>query len=288
MTGTEIEFNADIGEGFGVWAAPMQIWRADLERGGSLDPEAGGSLPSIERVMHLVSSVNLSCGFHAGDPYLIKRYVAAAKAAGCAIGAHPSYPDLAGFGLRYMDMGSEELQAIVQYQLGALEGFLRMEGMMLHHVKCHGALYNRAVKDQVVADAVVEAVVRYREGLPLYGFPYSCLEQAAERFGVPFVREAFSDRAYHENGSLVDRRRGDAMITDPALVIARVLRMAREGRVDTVEGSDIELNPATICFHADTPAVLEFLEGSIRILKSHNVVVRRDSLAAARNENAVQ
>ncbi len=276
MTAREIEFNADLGEGFGVWAAPTQIWRADLERGGSLDAPDGPQ-PSILRVMQLVSSVNLACGFHGGDPYLMKHYVAAAKAAGCAIGAHPSYPDLAGFGLRYMDMSSGEIQAMVQYQLGALEGFLRMEDLKLNHVKCHGALYNRSVKDQVVADALVEAVARYRSDLPLYGFPYSCVEHAAKRKGLPFVREAFSDRAYHQDGTLVDRRRTDAMITEPAPVVERVVGMVETGKVRSVESSDVTLDPGTICFHADTPAVIAFLEGCHAALKERGVSVRRDT-----------
>ncbi|MBJ3776029.1 5-oxoprolinase subunit PxpA [Acuticoccus mangrovi] len=255
-----IDFNADIGEGYGVWAGPNQIWRADLERGGpidSIDPPT-----AVERIMRMVSSVNLACGFHAGDPYLIKRYVAAAKAAGCRVGAHPSYPDLAGFGLRFMDMGDDELKAVIQYQMGALDGFLRMEGMTLSHVKCHGALYNRAGQDERIATTLAEAVAEYREGLPLYGLPFSAMEAAAERVGVPFVREAFSDRAYHANGALVDRRRTDAMVLAPEAVVDRVTRMAAEGVVRSIEGDDVRLDPGTICFHADTPPVLAFLAGA--------------------------
>jgi UPF0271 protein len=263
----EIEFNADIGEGLGVWPAPMQVWRFDLDREGALSPEGdSATIPRIECVLHMISTVNLACGFHAGDPYLIKRYVAAAKAAGCTVGAHPSYPDLAGFGLRYMDLTPGEIQAVVQYQLGALEGFLQMEGMRLHHVKCHGALYNRAVKDQVIADALSEAVAAYRSDLPLYGFPHSCMEEAANRLGIPFVREAFADRAYHVDGALVDRRRPDAMILDADAVAARVLQLSRSGTVATVDGGPISLDPGTICFHADTPNVIVFLERSYSAL----------------------
>jgi UPF0271 protein len=255
-----IDFNADIGEGYGVWASPNQMWRADLERGGpieSADPPLPASL-----VMQLVSSVNLACGFHAGDPYLIKRYVQAAKEAGCRVGAHPSYPDRAGFGLRFMDIGGEELKANVQYQIGALDGFLKMEGMTLAHVKCHGALYNVSSKDDKVARALAEAIAEYRPGLPLFGQGGSCIEQAAASAGVPFVREAFSDRAYHADGALVDRRRIDAMVVEPALVVERVARMATEGVVQSIEGSDVVLAPGTICFHADTPGVIAFLQAA--------------------------
>ncbi len=269
---TEIEFNADIGEGFGVWPAPVQPWRSELLRGGSVDPgdRQGGV---IESVLRLVSTVNLACGFHAGDPYLIKRYVAAAKAAGCTIGAHPSYPDTAGFGLRYMEMPSAELQAIVQYQLGALDGFLRMEGMALHHVKCHGALYNRSAEDQALADALADAVGAYRGDLPLYGLPGSCLEHSANRAGIPFLGEAFADRAYHANGTLVDRSRTGALVTDPDAVAERVLRMARTGTVVPIDGDAISLEPGTICFHADTPGVVEFLTQSRRLVQDAGIRV---------------
>lgn len=274
---SDIEFNADLGEGFGVWPSPMQVWRFDLERGGTVDPSESGEGLVVERILRMVSSVNLACGFHAGDPYLIKRYVAAAKAADCAIGAHPSYPDLAGFGLRYMDLTPEEIQAMVQYQLGALEGFLQMEDMSLHHVKCHGALYNRSVEDQIVADAVADAVAAYRSDLPLYGFPHSCMEEAANRAGVPFVREAFSDRAYHHSGALVDRRRPDSMILDPQAVADRVVQMAKSGTVATIDGNEIALEPTTICFHSDTPNVIGFLEKSHAALGREGIRVSRCS-----------
>lgn len=275
MPTRQIEFNADIGEGLGVWPAPMQVWRFDLDRNGPLDPQSDEGLTSVERIMRMISTVNLACGFHAGDPYLMKRYVSAAKAAGCTIGAHPSYPDTAGFGLRYMDLTPGEIEAVVQYQLGALEGFLRIEGMAIHHVKCHGALYNRAVKDEIVAKALAEAVGRYRNGLPLYGFPGSCMEDAADRAGVPFVRECFADRAYHQDGSLVDRRRPDAMVLDPGAVAERVVEMAIHGTIKTVEGGQISLKPQTICYHADTPGALAFLAQSHAALKNVGIRVER-------------
>ncbi|HYF40218.1 MAG TPA: 5-oxoprolinase subunit PxpA [Gemmatimonadales bacterium] len=266
-----LEFNADLGEGLGVWAAPMQVWRADLERGGPLDPVDGTPASSLSAVLKSISAVSLACGFHAGDPYLIKRYIAAAKQAGCTIGAHPSYPDLAGFGLRYMELAPAEIEAIVQYQVAALDGLLRVEGIELHHVKCHGALYNRAAKDPIVASAVAAAVAAFRRDLPLYGLPGSCLEEAAIHLGIPFLREAFADRAYHQDGSLVDRRRSDAMILDADAVAQRVLRMAQSGTIVTIEGAELSLDPQTICFHSDTPNVFDFLEKSRRALESAGV-----------------
>jgi UPF0271 protein len=172
-----------------------------------------------------------------------------------------------------MDIGKNELVAIIQYQLGALEGILRMEGMTLSHVKCHGALYNRARHDAEVAAAVVEAVGGYRDNLPLYVLPFSCVEEAAAHAGVPFVREAFADRAYHENGALVDRRRADAMVLDTDEVAKRVVDMAVNGKVTSVEGVRIKLNPDSICFHADTPPVIAFLESAHRSLSAAGIRV---------------
>jgi UPF0271 protein len=148
-----------------------------------------------------------------------------------------------------------------------------MEGMTLHHVKCHGALYNRAVKDEVVAKALAEAVAAYRSDLPLYGFPKSCMEDAANKAGIPFVREAFADRAYHTDGSLVDRRRADSMILQSDLVAERVAEMAKSGMVTTIEGDRISLMPKTICFHADTPDVMSFLEKCLAALQKGNIQV---------------
>lgn len=254
----QVEFNADIGEGYGVWALPNMVWRADLERGGGLEPSAPSD--SVVGVMRQVDCVNLACGFHAGDPLLIKSYIQVAKAHGCRIGAHPSYPDTAGFGLRYMEMSEPELKAMVQYQLAAMDGLVRMEGLALNHVKFHGALSNRTAQDPELARIVGEAVAEFRADLPIYVFPYSHLERGALAAGLPIRREAFADRAYHQDGRLVDRRRRDSMVLDPAAVAARVARMIREGVVRSIEGPDVRLDPHTVCFHADTPGVLDFLE----------------------------
>lgn len=254
-----IDLNADMGEGFGVYPAPMQVWRAELERGGPLAPE-NPRITTPRQVMERVSSVSLACGFHAGDPLLIKEYVALAAETGCAVGAHPSLPDRAGFGNRYMELAPEDLKAVLQYQIGALAGFLSLWKIPLNHVKTHGAIYNRSMVDERVAQTVAEAVAEYDDRAALYGLPDSALEAAASRLGLPYKREGFADRAYHRSGQLVDRRREDAMVLDPELVGRRVAEMAGEGTVLTVEGDRIRIAPETICFHPDTPGMITMLE----------------------------
>src|SRR5918994_3598578 len=170
-----LDLSADMGEGYGVYPAPMQLWRADMQRGGEIVPSVV-DLPSPRRVMELVSSISLACGFHGGDPLLIKEYVDVAAQTACGVGAHPSFPDRAGFGNRYMEIPARELKAIIQYQLGAVAGLLATQGLSLHHVKCHGSLYNRSMIDESLAVSVAEAVAEYDASLPLYGLPDSALE----------------------------------------------------------------------------------------------------------------
>ncbi len=271
-----IHLNADLGEGFGVYPAPMQVWRAQLDRGGELVP-ATAELPSPQRIMESVSAVNLACGFHAGDPLLIKESVALAAETGCGVGAHPSFPDRAGFGNRYMELSPGDLKAMLQYQFGVLEGFLRIYRLPLSHVKCHGALYNRSMSDETLARTVAEAVAEYDPAIPLYGLPDSALQTAAEWLGVPFVREGFADRAYHQNGQLVDRRRDDAMVLDPEAVAQRVTDMAREGTVTTIDGPVIKIDPQTVCFHPDTPGMMAMLESTRQHLTEAGITVSRAS-----------
>ena len=267
-----LDLSADIGEGYGVYPAPMQPWRAEMQRGGALVPSAADP-PSPHRIMELVSSVSLACGFHGGDPLLIKEYIDVAAQTGCRVGAHPSFPDRAGFGNRYMEVPSRELRAIIQYQLGAVTGLLTIRGLPLHHVKCHGALYNRSMVDESLARTVAEAVAEYDASLPLYGLPDSALEDVARRLGLPFWREGFADRAYHEDGSLVDRDRDDAMVLDARRVAERVVRMAKGGSVVCVEGTEVSVMPKTICFHPDTPGMMPMLEGARQHLAGAGVAV---------------
>jgi 5-oxoprolinase (ATP-hydrolysing) subunit A len=271
-----LDLSADIGEGYGVYPAPMQPWRAKMQRGGEIVPSVV-DFPSPRRIMNLVSSVSLACGFHGGDPLLIKEYIEVAAQTGCGVGAHPSFPDRAGFGNRYMEIPGRELKAIIQYQLGAVAGFLAIRRLPLHHVKCHGALYNHSMVDEALAQIVAEAVGEYDASLPLYGLTDSALEHVTGRLGLPFWREGFADRAYHEGGSLVDRKRDDAMVLDPHQVAERVTRMVKEGVVWSVEGAEVHVIPKTICFHPDTPGMIQMLEKARRLLTERGVMVDKET-----------
>jgi UPF0271 protein len=261
-----IELNADFGEGFSVYPMPAQVWRAEFDNGGALVPSRDTPALPMEEYLGYLSSVNLSCGFHAGDPLLIKRYVAIALEAGCSIGAHVSFPDLAGFGNRYMKMAPDDLKAVLQYQLGALGGLVAMHDRRLSHVKAHGALYNYSMVEAPLAAAVAEAVAEFDDELFVYGLTGSEMETAAERKGVPFLREGFSDRAYHSTGLLVDRAQDRAMVLDADAVAERVLLMARKGVVRSIEGDEVVIRPQTISFHSDTPNAWQMLTASVSAL----------------------
>jgi 5-oxoprolinase (ATP-hydrolysing) subunit A len=270
-----LDLSADIGEGCGVYPVPMQPWRIEMQRGGTLVPSVV-DLPSPRRIMELVSSVSLACGFHGGDPLLMKEYVGVAAETGCGVGAHPSFPDRAGFGNRYMEIPARELKAILQYQVGAVAGFLAMQDLPMHHVKCHGALYNRSVVDEALARTVAEAVAEYDTTLPLYGLPDSALEDAAVRLGLPFWPEGFADRAYYEDGCLVDRSQDNAMVLDPQTVAKRVVLMAKNGTVLSSTGTEVRITPRTVCFHPDTPGMMEMLQAARRLLTEAAVRIDND------------
>jgi UPF0271 protein len=226
-----IDINADLGEGFGVW-------------------KLGDDLA----LLHLVTSANVACGFHAGDPLIMRRVCAAAVEQGVAIGAQVSYRDLAGFGRREIDVAAEELTAEVLYQLAALDGIARTCGGRVSYVKPHGALYNRIVRDPVQAAAVVEAVAAYDPGLPLLTLPGAKVYDVAGPLTV--VAECFADRAYTPEGTLVSRREPGAVLHDPAEVADRAVRMATEGTVTAVDGSTIHLRARSLCVHGDTPGAV--------------------------------
>ena len=228
-----MDLNSDLGEGYGHW-----------------------TLGDDDALLEVVTSANVACGFHAGDPATIDRTVRTAVERGVAIGAQVSYPDLVGFGRRDMDVPPDDLTADVLYQLGALDAFARAAGSRVRYVKPHGALYNRIAGDPVQAAAVVEAIRRYGPALPLLTLPGSVAMQAAGAAGIAAVGEGFADRAYTADGRLQSRREPGAVLHDPDLVAARALRMATEGRVETVGGGEVAVEIRSLCVHGDTPGAV--------------------------------
>lgn len=234
MTWTSIDLNADLGEGFGRWR-----------------------LTEDEQLLSVVTSANVACGFHAGDAVTMRRVCALAAERGVRIGAQVSYRDLAGFGRRAMDVPAEELAAEVAYQIGALEVFARAAGTRVSYVKPHGALYNRVVRDEEQAQAVVDGVLLSGERLPLLGLPGSRLHTVAEKAGLPVVTEAFGDRAYTAEGTLVPRGQEGAVVTDPSEVVERSVSMARFGTVTSHCGQSVAVRARSLCLHGDTPGAVD-------------------------------
>jgi len=230
-----VDLNCDMGESFGAYR-----------------------IGADDEVLPFVTSANVACGFHGGDPAAMRRTIANAKTHGVAVGAHPGFLDLAGFGRRNIDVTPEETYDLVVYQVGALMGFARAAGITLQHVKAHGALYNMAVGREDLAAAIARAVRDVDSGLAMFGLPDSHLVTAADAVGLRAVNEAFADRNYMPDGSLVSRRRPDAHVTDVAEAARRAIRMVREGRVRAVGGSDIPIKADTICIHGDGPHAVEF------------------------------
>jgi 5-oxoprolinase (ATP-hydrolysing) subunit A len=229
-----VDLNSDLGEGYGRWA-----------------------LGDDAALLGLVTSANVACGFHAGDPATIDRTVRTAVERGVSVGAQVSYPDLVGFGRREIDVEPADLTADVLYQLGALEAFARAAGDRVRYVKPHGALYNRIARDPVQAAAVVDAIRRYDPALPLLTLPGSAAMEAAREAGVPAVGEGFADRAYTADGRLVSRREPGAVLQDPGQVAARAVVMATERRVESVDGTEVEVGVRSLCVHGDTPGAVD-------------------------------
>jgi UPF0271 protein len=204
-------------------------------------------------VMASISSANIACGFHGGDPVVMRRTVRLARAAGVAVGAHPGLPDLAGFGRREMRVSPQEVEDMVLYQVGALAAIADSEEVSLHHVKAHGALYNMAARDRALADAIARAIRAFDRSLIMFGLHGSELLRAGAAAGLTVAAEGFADRAYAADGSLASRSLPGAVIHEVDTVVARALRMAIEGRVMATDGSDITLRVDTLCLHGDTP-----------------------------------
>jgi 5-oxoprolinase (ATP-hydrolysing) subunit A len=225
-----IDLNCDMGESFGAY-----------------------TIGADEAVMANITSANVACGYHGGDPGVMRRTVRLARQAGVAVGAHPGFPDLAGFGRREMQMAAEDVEDMVLYQIGALAAIARSEGVQLAHVKPHGALYNMAVADKAIAAAIARAAAAFDPGLIFFALPGSELARAAAGVGLQVALEGFADRAYEPDGRLTPRSRHGAVIHDVNDVVVRAVRLATEGKIIAANGSRLDMRVDTICTHGDTP-----------------------------------
>ena len=251
MTALRIDLNSDVGESFGAW-----------------------SMGHDEELIPLATSVNIACGAHAGDPLVMERTVRLARQHGVALGAHPGYPDLAGFGRRRLAMEPPELEASILYQVGALAAFARAEGSELRHVKPHGALYNTAAEDPEVARPIARAVRRFSRDIVLVGLAGSRMLEVAREEGLPTAAEAFADRPYEPDGTLRSRRLEGAMVSDPADAARQAVTIARDGCVRAYDGSVVRIEADTICVHGDTPGAAAFARAIRAALESAGVEVR--------------
>lgn len=218
-----------------------------------------------------ISSLNIACGFHAGDPHTMQELVAAALGAGVAIGAHPSFKDPDNFGRSNMSLSPEKVYDLIIYQVGALQAFLQVHGASLHHVKPHGALYNMAAADPVLATAIGKAIKDIDANIILYGLSGSELIRAGEHAGLETASEVFADRTYQDNGALTPRSQPNALITDERLAIAQVLQMVQQGTVNTITGNTIPIMAETICIHSDGLHALAFAQHIQQALKQQGI-----------------
>ncbi|MFD1211016.1 LamB/YcsF family protein [Arthrobacter sp. GCM10027362] len=248
MNTASIEINCDMGEGYGRWR---------------FAPD--------EEFMPYVSAANIACGFHAGDPRIMRRTVRAAIAQGLQIGAHVALPDLMGFGRRRMAVSAEELQDYTLYQIGALKAFVEAEGSSLSHVKPHGVMYVMSLEDAELAEAVIAAVAEIDSALLLYSFDKRHAELAG-RFGIRLVQEGFADLAYDDAGNLIIEREKQAW--DPALVSSRAIRLVREGKVTAESGRDLDILPESICLHGDAPNSVDVIRTVWQSLHNSGISVR--------------
>ncbi|MFI3200696.1 MAG: 5-oxoprolinase subunit PxpA [Eubacteriales bacterium] len=245
-----IDLNSDLGESFGSYKIGMD-----------------------ELVIGHVSSINAACGFHASDPQVMEKTVAMAKAHNIRIGAHPGLPDLVGFGRRTMEVSFEETKAMVLYQIGALAAFCKVQGVELQHVKPHGALYNMAAQDKRLAEAICEAIAEYDSNLIVMGLAGSEMIVTAKEKGLKVACEIFSDRAYEEDGSLVNRRKEGAVIHDEEVAIYRMVRAVKEGKIEAITGKLIDVDAQSICVHGDGEKAVKFTQRIRAALEAEGVKI---------------
>lgn len=244
----KVDINCDLGESFGPYTVGLD-----------------------EDIMPYISSANIACGFHASDPMVMAKTVEIAEKYSVALGAHPGLPDLVGFGRRGMAVTAEEAKNDIKYQIGALTAF--SQAGKLHHVKPHGALYNMASKDYELARAICEGIKEVDSELILYGLANSELIRAARETGLAYAQEVFADRNYLEDGTLVPRNQPDALILDEKKAVERVIEMVHNGKVQSVTGKWIELNPDSICVHGDNPKAIQFAKAIYSALQDQGIIV---------------
>jgi UPF0271 protein len=251
--GIQIDMNSDVGESFGAYKLGLD-----------------------EEVIPHITSANIACGFHGGDPGVMRKTISLAKQYEVEVGAHPGFPDLIGFGRRNIDATLEEIQDYIVYQTGALQGFARFHGLRLQHVKAHGALYNMAVANPKIWEAMAEGVARIDQEIILVVLAPSKrdpLLEIGKRYGIRIAFEAFPDRAYNKDGSLVSRREKGAVIHDHEVVAQRALKMALEGKVIAIDRAEIDLKADTLCVHGDNPAAVQMVKKIREGLKAAGVEV---------------
>lgn len=248
---TRVDLNCDMAESFGAYR-----------------------IGADDEVFPYITSVNIACGFHGGDPRVMRATVARARELGVAIGAHPGFPDLIGFGRRTMDVTPDEVYEMVVYQTGALLGFANAAKMQIQHVKPHGAMYNMAVTRPDLSAAIARAVRDVDPGLVLFGLPGSHMLSEAESVGLSTAAEAFADRNYMSDGSLVSRKRPDALVHDAAEAVQRAVRMVRDGKVRSVDGDDISIRVDTVCIHGDGAHAAEFARQLRQAFEAADVAVQ--------------
>ncbi|HEY7056374.1 MAG TPA: 5-oxoprolinase subunit PxpA [Vicinamibacterales bacterium] len=246
-----IDLNCDMGESFGPWR-----------------------MGADEAVLPYITSANIACGAHAGDPSVMRRTVRLAREAGVSVGAHPGFPDLQGFGRRELKADPREMEDWIVAQIGALAAIARAEGAVLRHVKAHGALYNLAVRDRALAEAIARAIASVDRSLIMFGLPKSAMTDAGADAGLRVAAEGFADRAYEPDGSLTPRSKPGAVIHDPEVVVRRAVRMVRDRVVLTPDGREIALQVDTICVHGDTPGADELVRRIRAGLEAAGIDVR--------------
>lgn len=245
-----VDLNCDLGESFGAYR-----------------------MGKDEEILAFISSANIACGYHAGDPSTMRHTVQMALEKGVAIGAHPGLPDLIGFGRRTMDISPREAHDMVLYQMGALHAFVKAQGGIMHHVKPHGALYNMAAQNDSLAEAIAEAVYSLDTELILYGLSGSRLVKAAEKIGLRSAHEVFADRTYQNDGSLTSRRQPNAVLTDTDEAVSQVIRMVKEGKVASQQGTDVMMKADTVCIHGDGVHALSFAKQIRSQLENEQITI---------------